>query len=187
MSENENNIAIEKKFRSIEITRDLEVRISFSEILTLPGIEGGEESRVNVRHHTVFSEDIPHNDLLDVLKKLKPHAFEIAEIDQPDAKKKQDYRVCFVQVDGDMVLQKSRVKFTMIKHVNRTGKEIKIGPTGQVVMYGESDYPEHEAMSKLVEKLVEEVWLYLGGKFNEDPQVQPTQLPIFERHHFELV
>lgn len=186
MSDNE-NIAIEKKFRKLEVTKDLEVKINFDEILTLPPLDEGGESRIKVRHHSVFCEDVPHSDLLDALKKLKPHAFDINEMDHPEAKKKQDYRVCAVQVDGDMVLQKSRVKFTMIKHVGRTGKEIKIGPTGQVRMYGQSDYAEHEAMSKLVEKLVDEVWLYLGGKFDEDPEVQPTQLPIFERHHFELV
>lgn len=180
-------IAIERKFKKLEISSDLKVKIQFQEILTLPPIEEGGESRLKYRNHTVESDDVPHHDLIELMKKLKPHAFEINEMDQPETKKKTDYRVSMVQVDGDMLLQKSRVKFMMLKNVPRTGKSVKIGPTGQVTMYGESDYVDHEAMSKLIEKLVEEVWLYLGGKFSEDPQIQPTQLPIFERHHFELV
>jgi hypothetical protein len=58
--------------------------------------------------------------------------------------------------------------------VKRTGKIISI-KTGQVVMYGDdSDYKDNEEMSKLVVKAINEVWLLVGGKFQED-----DQLPLF--------
>lgn len=180
------NINIDRQFKKIEVSRELKVKISFDEIFTLPAIAEGGESRTKVRKHTVTCDDVPHTDLLELMKKLKPHAFDINEMDHPETKKKQDYQICMVQVDGDIVLQKSRVKFMLGKRVPRTEKVIKIGPTGQVTMYGESDYADAEKMSKIIEELIEEIWLYLGGKFAPESALDGEQLPIFSPLQLQL-
>ena len=168
-------ISVDRQFRKIEISEDNTVKVSFREILTLPPDHPENDNPIKVRKYTVESDDVPHDDLIDLLKKLKVHALAINEMEVDDAKKKGDYQVTTVQIDGDVLLQKSRVKFVISKTVNRTGKIIPI-KTCQTTMYGDSDYAEHEKMSKILEELIEEVWLYLTGKSGEEIE---GQLPLF--------
>jgi len=164
------------QFRKFEISEDSKVKINFLEIITQPPSHPENDNRVSIRKHSVEVEEVPHPDLIDKLKKLKSHVFAINEMTLEDNKDKSDYQVVMVQVDGDVLMKKSRVKFLMRKQVERTGKSVPIGPTGQVTMYGESDYHDHEKMSKIVEAFIEEVWLLLGGKYAEQSE---GQLPIF--------
>lgn len=169
------NTNIDRQFRKLEISEDNKVKVKFVEVITNPSSHPENDNEITVRKYAVESEDLPHPDLIDLVKKLKVHALAVNEMEIEDSKKRGDYRVSSIQVDGDLLLQKSRVKFVISKTVNRTNGEIKI-ETGQTTMYGESNYAEHEKMSKIIEDLIEEVWLYLSGKFHE---VSEGQLPLF--------
>jgi hypothetical protein len=167
--------SIDRQFRKFEISED-GVKIKFVEIITQPPSHPENENKISVRKYNVECDVRPHPDLTKHLKALKTHVFAINEMELVDTKDKTDYQVVMVQVDGDMLMQKSRVKFLMGKSVDRTVKNVTIGPTSQVTMYGESDYHDHEKMSKIVEDFTEEVWLYLSGKYSE--QIE-GQLPLF--------
>lgn len=168
-------LTVDRQFRKLEISDEL-IKIKFVEIITQPSSHPENDNKITARKFSVESEDEPHQDLVVKLKHLKAHVFAINEMELIDKKEKSQYSVNMVQVDGDVFLQKSRVKFGMRKEVDRNGKYVGIGPTGQVTMFGESDYPEHEKMSAIVKELIDEVWLYLSGKYADET---PGQLPLF--------
>jgi hypothetical protein len=172
---------IDRQLRKLEITEDLQVKATFVEILNVAPSHPENESTIIDNEYSVKSRHVPHGDLLNVLKKLKAHALEICELEIPDAKKKGDYQVSGVKISGDVLLQQSRVVFTISKKINRTGKIVKI-TTPQTTMYGESEYAEAEKMSAIVEDLIEEVFLYLGGKYEA-----AGQLPLFSPLQLEAL
>ncbi len=166
---------VDRQFRKLEITSESQVKVKFVEIITSPPDHPENDNKISVRKYSVESEDIPHKDLINLLKKLRPHALASNEM-EVEEKTKSQYNVTTVQVDGDVLMKKSRVRFTMTHDVERTGKGVPIGPGGQITMYGDSDYHDHEKMSKIIEELIGEVWEYLGGKYSEE---SVGQLPLF--------
>ncbi len=173
----------EQNLREITISRKGKVRVKFVELVAVPipdpndpNGEGDEEEKQDVKaiEYTVTSQHEPHDDLLKALKKLRKHALEICEI-EVDGKHLNQYTVVGVKIQGDIVLRQSRVIMVIGKEVKRTGKQVLI-VTPQTTMYGESEYEKAEEMSKLIEDVVSEVWLYIGGKYADD-----GQLPLFER------
>ncbi len=171
---------IDRQLRKIEITEDLQVKVTFVEILTVPPDHPENESTIIDNEYKVKSKHLPHTDLLGVMKKLKSHALDIVEI-EVDSKKKGDYQVSTVKIAGDVLLKQSRVSMVISKKVNRTGKIVPIA-VPQTTMYGESTYPEAEKMSVIIEELIEEVWQYLGGKYEQD-----GQLPLFSPLQLEAL
>lgn len=169
---------IDRQMKSLEVTEDLQVKVTFQEIVTLPPHDHPEnESTIIDNEYKVKSRYAPHADLMNALKKLKKFALDINEMEVSD-KTKGDYKVSQVKIAGDVLLKQSRVTMTISKLVPRTGKVIDI-PVGQTTMYGESDYHDAEKMSVIIEELIEEVWLYLGGKYELEGQLalfSPLQL-----------
>lgn len=165
----------DRRISGISINAKGKVSIAFSEVITLPPVEGEDESETSANEYTVRSPNRPHKDFLDAMKKLRKDALAIGELNF-DAKSITSMTVSDIKISGDMVMKQSRVQMTLAKEVKRTGKRIKIGPLPQVTMYGEeaSEYDNAEAMTQLIEAVVEEAWLYLGGKCEGE-----EQLPLF--------
>lgn len=136
--------------------------------------EGEEDNTVYITQYPIKSDTPPHQDLLKALKALTGHALAIGEFEIEGSK--AQYTVIEVKIWGDMEMQQSRCELILGKKVKRTDKVIPI-KTGQVSMYGESDYPEFAKMAVLVETVKEEAWAYaFDGKFGTE---DPNQLPLF--------
>jgi hypothetical protein len=162
-----------KIFRGIKITAKGRVVINFGKRIIKP-LEEGQDTNDEVEiDYQIKCNQQPHKDLFDAMKMLRKHALALAEIDV-DTKALTNYTVIGFVISGDIEKQNSRIDMIIGHTVKRTGKIISI-KTGQVVMYGDdSDYKDNEEMSKLVVKAINEVWLLVGGKFQED-----DQLPLF--------
>lgn len=167
----------DRRISGISINAKGKVSIAFSEVITLPPVEGEDENETSANEYTVRSPNRPHKDFLDAMKKLRKDALAIGELNF-DAKSITSMTVSDIKISGDMVMKQSRVQMTLAKEVKRTGKRIKIGPLPQVTMYGtkeESDYDNTEAMTQLIEAVVKEAWAYLEeGKCDGE-----EQLPLF--------
>lgn len=174
----------------IDLTGKVKVTLHFREIVQnqieasqAQGDEGFEEKDMDILspQYIVKSPYTPHKDLLDEMKKLRKYALEICEMEQ-GAKTKEltDYNVSAVKITGDVSLQQSRVVMTVTKEVQRTGKLIEFD-CPQVTMYGESEYERAGEMSKLIERVIEEAWQYVGGKYQDE-----GQLALFERVTLQL-
>lgn len=163
----------DRQITGITITAKGKVKISFVQITEIEPAEGEEASTTSVNEYSITSPNRPHKDFLDALKKLRKDAFAIAELNI-DSKAQGAYTISSIRISGDIVLRQSRVVMTLAKEIKSTGKILKIGPLPQITMYGESEYPKAEEMSKLIEAAIEEAWLYLGGKSEGE-----TQLALF--------
>ena len=178
-----NNIQI----KSISIKPDGKVKIAFNELIAIGErpegniIESDEdEPNILVNEYSVRSPQLAHKDFLDAMKKLRKHALDICEI-VIDAKNLTSFTVSEVRLDGDIALRQARVQFILSKEVKRTDKQIKIGPTPQTTLYGESEYEGAEALAKLVEAVVSEAFAYLEGKGENE-----AQLPLFPTINIEM-
>jgi hypothetical protein len=104
--------------------------------------------------------------LLEALLACRKYALDIGEF---NAENKTQYTVDSVEIKGRMDLQNSRVLFRLSKYVKRTSKMIPID-VGETIMYGD-EYKDSTNMSKAIEKLIDEVWKYIGGKSAEGIQL----------------
>lgn len=160
---------IDRQIRGIAITQKGKVKIKFVELVTQELQEGEEENTVIDNMYMITSKHKPHKDLLDAMKKLRKHALAIIDL-TVDSKDLPRYSVTSVDIAGDLVMKQSRVTITLGLENKRTGKIIPIGGS-QTTMYGDSDYADAPAMSKLIEELVEQIWLYLTGKYEQEQQL----------------
>lgn len=139
-----------------------------------------EEEQIISPEYTAKSPHAPHKDFLDAMKKLRKYALESSEM-TVDSKEMPQWNVSEIKIAGDMDMQNSRVQFVMSKLVKRINKYIKVGPTPQVSMYPEKDdalrYHNAEAMTKEIEKVIDEAFKYLSGKYADD---EDSQLPLFD-------
>ncbi len=144
--------------------------------------EEGEGEGIKVRPRVYSarsgSNDMPHKDFIDAMKKLRKFAFEIAEM-TVDSKELPSWTVSEIKISGDYTNKQSRVIMKLAHYVKATKKVIPLGPLPQVTMYPQKDdavkYHNAGAMTKQIEEVIMEAWLYLNGKFD-----QKGQLPIFE-------
>lgn len=175
---------IEKQLRSVSISPDGDVKIKFAEVVTGEAAEGTDESTVKQNIFTVQSGNKPHKDFTDSMKKLRKFALEVCEMPIPEnSKHLGQYTVSGIKISGDLTMKQSRVVLTIAKTIERTGKVVKI-VTPQVTMYGESEYPNADKMTEIIEDAIEEAWSYLNGKYADESN---GQLPLFERHMLEVV
>lgn len=183
---------IKRQITSIGIDADLAVSIGFTEIVPNESedlkiidpkskgngtdgeeeVEEMEETPARVISHTVDAPYRPHKDFIEAIRGLKKHVLAICEM--PGL---SDFSVCKLNIDGDVLLRQSRVVMTVSKHVKSTDKEIKF-KTPQVTMYGESEYAGAEAMSKVINEVIDEAWKYIDGKYSPE---EGKQLPLFAR------
>lgn len=190
---------INRQITSISIDKDLAVKIGISEVapITSPGVIIDSKSKGNgaedddddkddeggafiATGYTIDSQRRAHKDFVDAMKSLRKFALDLCEIDV-DSKLIGAYTVCKVKIDGDVDKKQSRAVMTLAKTVKSTDKIVKIGPTRQVTMYGESDYGKAEAMSKAIESCIDEAYAYLAGKAEES-----DQLPLFSPAELQL-
>lgn len=171
----------DRQLRKLSISPNGEVKVTFIEVLLTGSIEERvtdelteSENASVVNEFTVKSPLRPHKDLLDAMKKLRGHGMDICEMFL-DSKARAHYDISSIKIVGDVLMKQSRVIMTISKEVKRTGKYIH-WDTPQTTMYGESEYPKAEEMSRLIENVIEETWLYLDGKGELD-----NQLPLFPK------
>lgn len=173
----QNHSTSEKQLSYIEVTAKNRVKLHFAYLITEP-IENTDdvENEMNDIIQKIDSRIPPPQSLINSMKKLRKIALDICEMPIPESHEISDYTVSAVKIAGDMVLRKSRAVLTIAKTVKRTGKIVHI-VTPQVAMYSNSDYPKHEEMSKLIEEVVNEAWVY----YEIIESRRKTQLPLFER------
>lgn len=160
-----------KQITGISINAKGKVKIDFDAYVAQEP-EGDEEAGFEINEHSINSPRLAHKDLLDALKKLRKYALETCEM-ITDSKATTFYTVSEISIDGDMSLRQARVIMTVSKEVRWTGKQIK-WKTPQITLYGESEYPNHEALAKQIEVVISEAWEYLDGKSQRG-----DQLPLF--------
>lgn len=171
----------EKQFRSIRISPDQdEVKITFENITTKEIIEGEDENEIKGHKYSITGRISPHKDLTDLMKKLRKYALSLNEI-EVDSKDMPKWTVQAISITGDYLLKKSRCVMTLAKEIKRTGK-VAIMKTSQVTMYPQMDeenrFEDAEKMSEIIEAIIEETWLYLNGKSEDDDnqlQLFPTE------------
>lgn len=163
---------IERKLRSLKLTNDLHVSVSFDEVITTESESGEDEAGVITNSFNVTSRHEPHKDFIDALKKLRQYALEVCEL-TVDTKERANWMVQKIKITGDLLMKTSRVVMTVGKEV-KTGKVISI-TTPQVTMYPttEDKVPYHNAdkMSTVIEEIEREVWKYLNGKYALEGQL----------------
>lgn len=164
---------IEKKLRVLNISADLEVSVTFDEVITTEAEGQDDEAGVINNSFFVKSKHTPHKDFTDALKKLRPFALEICEMSS-DTKEKSSWAVTSIKISGDLLMKTSRVVLMLGKEL-KGGKILKVGPSPQVTMYptAEEKVPYHNAdkMANAIEAIEREVWLYLGGKYEQSGQI----------------
>lgn len=169
-----------QQIRKIAIDAKGKVKIDFVEITAGEEIPDQEEPNVIVNEYFVKSPRKAHKDLLDSMKKLRKFALEICEMIF-ETKALTFYDICAIKINGDIALRQSRVILTVSKEVRRTGKEIKF-KTPEVTMYGDSEYERASEMAKVIENVIKEAQLYLGGKCADG-----DQLPLFPKLELSTV
>ena len=175
-------MAIDKQLRKIKIDPELNsVEIEFVELVVVEDEESGESKTVQIPH-SVKGPFRPHKDLVDSMKKLRKHALQVVEIDTDSL---PHYTVSSIKISGDLILKQSRVVMTLSKFVKSTSKIVPI-KCPQVTMYPTDQdkvkYFDAEAMTTIIEDIVEEAWSYLRGKYE-----QSGQLPLFVRAEGEFI
>jgi hypothetical protein len=152
--------------KKIKIDSKDNVEITMIETVLVPPKEKDGESRTITNIYAAQCQHKPHEDFLAALLSLRKYALEICEF---DAGTKTDYKVSSVVISGDMEKEQSSVMFSISKWVKSLGKPVNIS-TPQVTMYGE-EYANAQAMTKQIKKVIEEAFLYLGGKNAEALQL----------------
>lgn len=123
----------------------------------------------------------PHKDLTDSMKKLRKFALEALGIELADESKQlKEWIVPCIELAGDHTVQQARVKITLGKLVESTGKVAEI-KTGQITMYPSAEekakYPNADKIAPIVEDIIEEVWSYLNGKHENKTNPQLALFP----------
>ncbi len=152
-----------RQLRKFKVDAKGNIKIKFEERVIIAPENKEEDSREVVIKYSVEGEHKPHEDLTASFTKLRKFALEIGEFPD-DTKTRNQYNMVSMDIAGDKDLQNSRVVFTMGKFIKGTkNKNIKVGPLPQVVMYGE-EYPKADEMTKQIEAVIAEIWLYMDGK-----------------------
>lgn len=141
-----------------------------------------EQGKRSQRKYACDGDNRPHKDLTNKMTLLRKHALDMLGIELADsAKYLKQWIVVQIDVAGDMILKQSRVKITLGKLVEKTGKISKI-QTQQMVMYPATDdsskYHKADEVASIVEKIEQEYWLYCEGKCEEEERPN-IQLALF--------
>lgn len=183
----------DKQLRCLKISDDLdEVYVKFEETRVHELPDGADESADNdVTQHVyeVTSQNRPHKNLTDALKKLRKHGMAIKGIELADASKQiKNWVVRQITIDGDSLKQQSRMEITLGVRSDLTGKVSPL-KCGSVTMYPKDDekvkYSKASEMVKDYEDVVAEVWEYLNGKTESDDVPNP-QLALFPKVTVEI-
>lgn len=184
MSKKEESNFIVVSDPSIQITK---IEINAKEIVTIEATErvivapkdNEEASQERVNFHLITSDFPPDPEFLKALQGMKRFAMSIAEFNRKDIPLVNNFTIESVKVKGEQEKENSRIEFTLIKWVKRTGKGIKFN-TGQCVMYDATDksaITDIEQMTKAFDTLAAEAWEYMNGKNGHKVQLRfPFQL-----------
>lgn len=171
---------MERQLRSLSIKPDCsEIKITFAEVLAHES-DGDEESDITTNEFSVKSATRPHKDLMDSMKKLRKFGLECLEIElAEESKSLKNWNCSGIKISGDLLMKQSRVVMELSKKVELTGKVAKI-KTPQVTMYPQADdsvkYPNADKMTAIIDDIVEEVWSFIRGKYDDS---FAGQLPLF--------
>jgi len=160
-------------FRSVKVTSKGKVIIGFARQFVKPLHDGQDTNDISDAEYQVKAKEAPHKDFYDAMKNLRKHALALLEMDGEDF---TTYSVIEFKIKGDIDKKNSRVNMVLGKRLRRNDKTVKFGPTGDVSMYGNSDYSENEELTTLVLAAIDEIYAYLGGKYADDTD---GQLPLF--------
>lgn len=167
MSKKQIDLSSSLQIAKIKMAPDAnEVEIVIRQRVILAPSTGETESREKYVEWPAKTDFAPHDDLKAAMTNLRKFALDIIEM-PTDEKTRTAFDVICVDISGDMDLQTSRVKLCLGKYVKRTGKTVKINDVPQVAMYNTEDYADADKMTKAIENLIAECWLYLNGKNGE--------------------
>jgi hypothetical protein len=176
---------IERHLRNLQISADLNsVSIIFDEVKILPVPDGADPevtNEIRTDTYTVVSENRPHKNLVDAVKKLVKHGLAIMGITLEDNKQIKNWIFLGLKIDGDPTKQQSRATITLGVRSELTGKISKLA-CSQVTMYPKDDekvkYQDAGKLTTAIEDASAEVWEYAAGKC-EDENMPNTQLALF--------
>jgi hypothetical protein len=155
-----NNSTIDRQIQTIKFKPDSSlITIGFVEVKDVP--VGNHESEPVSTHYMFKSKHRPHKDFELALRKLVDHGLKIWEIEDDNT---EDYAIIGLKIAGDFYMNQSRVQLIIAKKVNRTGKIAIFPPSPQTTLSDESDYESWGDLKKLIEVVMKEAWLYIGGK-----------------------
>lgn len=148
-------------FKGIEITNKGEVIINMSEkVMMGTNNETGKEIWRSIPYSVGPIPYAPHKDLKKAMKDLTTHA--LALYGFPDASIK-DTTVSGVQVSGEIENRNARVLLTISRDLDWSKKPVKT-KLPQLTLFDQILYDKNPKLIELLEVLVKEVWLYIGGK-----------------------
>lgn len=180
----------ERQLLSLKIAADLSTVVAkFKEtvIREVPVDHEGEDSAVSVRYFESECYERPHADLANAIKSLRRYGLDMLGIELKDeARTIKQWTVTEIKIDGDMVLEQSRLTMKLALKVDSTEKLPTI-QTPQHAMWpkeGEGKYHDIAKVTAIVEDIVEEVWSYLfEGKFEAEVN---GQFALFPNHREAL-
>lgn len=160
----------------VKITSKDEVTLEARErIYVSPNGADDEASVERFMHHTVSTDIPPHEDFLKAFQGLRRFAMAMAEFNRKDIPLVNTMTVGEMRIAGEQEKQNSRVDFTIMKWIKRTGKGIAIN-TGQSVMYGkggeQGSIPDMVEMTKAIDLVIAEAWEYINGKNGAGVKIQ---------------
>lgn len=159
---------ITKQLVSIELSPK-NVIVVFNEEIVLPIKKDEAKNGLVSNDYKIKSQRLPHLDLAKHMKALRKHGLEMAEM-YPDPEHLPTYSCVKVEIKGSMEKRNARAVITMAHKTKRSKKNINFS-AGEVTLYGDSDYVDSDKVAKIIEQLVDEVWLYLNGKYEDGEQL----------------
>jgi hypothetical protein len=160
-----------RQLRKIKIDARGNVEIKFQERVIIAPENSAEDSKERSLNYIVEGNHAPHEDLTTAMTKLRKYALDICEFPD-DPKTRNQFSVISCVISGDMDMQNSRVMFSIGKYVKSRNKVVNIA-TPQTMMYGD-EYAKADEMTKQIENVINEVWLYLDGKNADKVQMSFT-------------
>lgn len=172
---------MERKLRQFTMSHTGAVKVQFVEEIIIAGSkrakssedEDEDDDATSQNKYGAESQNQPHKDLLGCLTILKKHALDICEIGVA-GKELATWSVSGIKVAGDVSLKKSRVQLRLSKYVKRTKKTVNLW-SPQITMYPDIEtvleYNGTDKMTPVVEELIDEIFKYLGGKYEQTGQL----------------
>lgn len=189
MSKEQKETSVENILKTAKIKADKKgnysMEIIYDEVQTLPTNE------VITTPSTKFPPKCPHQDMFKALRLLVPHLLIETEFrDSKDfnnsyfeqEKAVEDKTLENFKVTGIHVKEKNEQRHVILvgRKVLRTGRVINLSPMINIDNL-EDGYVYAENLSAGVDRFIQEVELYMGGKVAEDPQMK--MFPEKEEDH----
>lgn len=151
----------ENRFLKEVVVHDQEgATIVFSEKVL---IGSNQETGADIYNSNIFTIECPYRvnkDLQKAMKDLTKHALTLAGFGEASIK---DTTVVGVKIAGEIENKNARAVFTIHKDLQRTTKP-QVIKVPQTTLFDQVDYEKAGELVDLLEVVIDEVWMYIGGK-----------------------